>query len=219
MRRFPDTSLSLLALILSALLHAGFFMVWLQHEPATTGAPAAQEITVDLFSADTIPADIIPAPTPRPAPSQPPAEIPATEAIPALKPQPAAKITHKPSPQPVALPMSHAVTADQPPADTRAAPQPTLVPARHDANYLHNPHPEYPSISRRMNEEGRVLLRVEVSAEGLPTQIGIKESSGFPRLDESARKTVMRWKFIPATRGEEPFASSVDVPIQFSLQK
>ncbi len=92
-----------------------------------------------------------------------------------------------------------------------------VVAAVYEAAYLNNPKPAYPSIARRLNEEGRVLLRVHVSAQGLPLVVNVQESSGFSRLDEAARKTVQRWSFVPAKRGSEAIPSWVDVPIQFSL--
>ena len=68
-----------------------------------------------------------------------------------------------------------------------------------------------------MNETGRVLLRVKVSADGLPSEVEIAQSSGYPRLDNSAREAVLGWKFIPARQGEKPVAASVNVPIVFKL--
>ncbi len=97
-----------------------------------------------------------------------------------------------------------------------AAPAPLLA-ARFDADYLHNPRPVYPAASRRLGEEGRVILRVRVSAQGLPLAVDIKQSSGFPRLDEAARAAVERWRFVPAKQGPEAIESSVLVPLQFTL--
>jgi protein TonB len=42
-----------------------------------------------------------------------------------------------------------------------------IVPPRFDAAYLSNPAP-YPSASKRMGEEGRVLLRVQVGPTAAP---------------------------------------------------
>ncbi|WP_313952842.1 TonB family protein, partial [Accumulibacter sp.] len=72
------------------------------------------------------------------------------------------------------------------PADSPAVPAPVVVAARFDVDYLRNPPPVYPESSRRLGEEGRVLLRIRVSAQGLPTSVEIKQSSGFRRLDEAA---------------------------------
>lgn len=91
-------------------------------------------------------------------------------------------------------------------------------PAGFDADYLHNPQPEYPRISRRMHETGRVMLRVQVSADGKPLQVEISKSSGFERLDRAAHDAVTRWKFIPARQGQQNITSWVVVPILFNLE-
>ena len=70
-----------------------------------------------------------------------------------------------------------------------------------------------------MGEEGRVVLRVSVTPQGSADSVEIKTTSGSPRLDESARKTVQNWKFIPATRGETAVQSWVLVPIIFKLEQ
>jgi protein TonB len=93
-----------------------------------------------------------------------------------------------------------------------------IVPPRFDAAYLQNPPPDYPSLSRRLGEEGRIILRVLISPEGLPRDIQLQASSGFPRLDQAALQTVRRWRFAPAMRGEEPLAAWVLVPIRFNLE-
>lgn len=89
--------------------------------------------------------------------------------------------------------------------------------ARFDADYLQNPKPVYPPMSRRLGEEGKAVLRVRVSAQGLPLVIEIRQSSGFPRLDEAARAAVERWRFVPARQGTEAIESSVLVPLNFTL--
>lgn len=63
------------------------------------------------------------------------------------------------------------------------------------------------------------MLRVKVSAAGLSDEVEIDQSSGHDMLDESAVETVKKWRFIPAKRGETPIASSVLVPIIFSLRE
>lgn len=89
---------------------------------------------------------------------------------------------------------------------------------RFDADYLHNPRPVYPPMSRRMGEEGKVFLRVRVEADGRPSQVEIKTSSGSPRLDQAAEDAVRRWRFIPAKRGGEAVSAWVIVPISFNLK-
>ena len=73
-------------------------------------------------------------------------------------------------------------------------------------------------MSRRLREEGKVILRVRVSPEGVAELIEVKVSSGSSRLDDSAQRTVRTWKFIPAKRGGTPVESWVQVPIIFRLE-
>ncbi len=101
-----------------------------------------------------------------------------------------------------------------------AAPSPVAAvsAARFDAAYLHNPEPKYPSLSRRLGEEGKVMLKVRVTAEGTAAAVDLEKSSNFERLDEAARQTVARWRFVPAKRGDQPIEASVIVPIVFRLE-
>lgn len=83
--------------------------------------------------------------------------------------------------------------------------------------YLNNPQPPYPMSSRQAGEFGKVVLAVYVSEKGMPLEIKTKKSSGFERLDESARTTIAQWRFIPAKRGQENIAAWVNIPIEFNL--
>lgn len=104
------------------------------------------------------------------------------------------------------------------PETTHATANPTLTPARFDAAYLRNPAPAYPANARRMGEEGKVLLRVQVTPEGNAETIEVQQSSGSPRLDDAALKAVRQWRFIPAKRGDTPIQSWVTVPLIFALE-
>ncbi len=90
----------------------------------------------------------------------------------------------------------------------------TVVP-----NYLKNPSPVYPESARRRGEEGVVLLTVAVNKEGFPTQVGIKKSSGFQSLDQSAIKAVKKWQFRSALIGAIAVEANVEVPVRFQLTK
>ncbi|MFT3930881.1 MAG: energy transducer TonB [Spongiibacteraceae bacterium] len=116
----------------------------------------------------------------------------------------------EPSTAPVAV-SSAASAANSAPAT------PAVVMPVFDADYLNNPSPSYPPLSRRMREQGVVYLRVLVSADGTPDQVELKHSSGSVRLDESALCTVKKWRFVPARRGNQTVAAWVVVPIAFSL--
>jgi protein TonB len=149
-----------------------------------------------------------PRPAPRLQPVEPVAPPPVLTAQPEA-PASAPAFTVPPQPAPRAEP------APPPPPPVAAV----LTAPRFDAAYLQNPPPAYPLASRRRGEQGKVLLRVQVSAQGLAEEVRIAESCGFPQLDEAAREAVSKWRFIPARRGDEPIAASVLVPIAFRLDR
>ena len=149
-----------------------------------------------------------PPPRPKPVEQRPPVQRP--EPVMAVKSEaPAASFAVAPQPAPVAQPVV--------PTPAPAPPAP-LVAARFDADYLHNPKPVYPPLSRRRGEEGKVLLKVRVSAQGEALGVAIQKSSGFDSLDTAASEAVTRWRFVPARRGDEAVESSVIVPITFALE-
>lgn len=87
------------------------------------------------------------------------------------------------------------------------------------AKELNNPKPPYPAISRRLGEQGRVQLKLCVSAHGELDLIQLEQSSGYSRLDQIAIETVGRWKFMPAKQGVQAIAMCYQLPIQFTLEK
>ena len=88
-----------------------------------------------------------------------------------------------------------------------------MIPPR----YLHAQRPAYPLTARLRGYEGVVLLAVEVLADGRPGRIGIKRSSGYALLDQSALSAVRAWRFEPARAMDVPRAMTVDVPVRFAL--
>ncbi len=86
-----------------------------------------------------------------------------------------------------------------------------------DAAYLNNPIPSYPPIARRTGVQGKALLRVHVSTEGIAIEVQLHQSSGSSALDEAALEAVRKWRFVPAKQGTEPVVAWVLVPIDFRL--
>lgn len=133
--------------------------------------------------------------------------------------------TRDPVPLPiVTTPSEEAITqavqseASQPVA-TAGPQQEAIVPPDYSAAYLNNPGPKYPDASRRRREQGLVLLRVFVSATGVPEQVLIDQSSGFASLDEAAADVVRkRWRFEPATQDAQAVSAWVVIPMSFSLK-
>ena len=90
---------------------------------------------------------------------------------------------------------------------------------RVDAGHLNNPAPGYPPVSRRMGEQGQVLLDVLILADGSVGELKVKKTSGFRRLDSAALDAVERWRYQPARRGNTPIAYWYVQPIVFALAK
>jgi protein TonB len=149
------------------------------------------------------PRDDRPVEQPRTAPilTAPP-DAPVTAATPVVPEQ-------RPAPPPPEPPRP-------PPAPVAAAPAP-VTPPRSDASYLNNPKPAYPQAARRRGDEGTVLVRVQVTAEGLASRVGLEKSSGHPSLDESALAAVRTWRFEPARQGGKAIEAPYTVPVVFKL--
>ncbi len=189
-----------------AALHLLAFWLLLQMNIVSLPAPLAV-LSVSLLP----PAEVI-----RPDPEIVPPKPKPVERRPTPTPQPTQLAAPAEAPAPTQIAVSPAPTFVAAPVAT--APAPTATQPRFDADYLDNPKPPYPSISRRMGEQGRVMLRVRVDAKGGALDVQLHTSSGSERLDASALETVRRWKFIPARLGSEPVAATVLVPIAFSLK-
>lgn len=101
--------------------------------------------------------------------------------------------------------------------DTQAVAQP-YTEAYFNAEYDKNPKPDYPSIARSRGWQGKVVLRVQISEAGKVEAVAVEQSSGHELLDESALTAVRDWLFVPAIQANRPIASSVLVPIIFSLR-
>ena len=101
---------------------------------------------------------------------------------------------------------------------TGKAGSPSLVEPSADADYLKNPPPSYPRISRRMGEQGTVIVRVFINTQGLPEKAEVRTSSGFARLDQAALDAVQRWRFVPGRRNGTPEAMWFNIPVRFVLE-
>ena len=182
---------------------------------------------VELVVPVVVMSQFIEPPSPKVTPPPPPAPAPAKKAI--------TKAATVAAPLPIAIndptPAVNAptgTTTPQPALAAIAAPvaaAPVAPPAppavqlpSSDADYLQNPRPPYPSISRRLNEQGKTTVRVLIGTDGLPQRAEISKSSGFSRLDDAAMATVMRWRYVPGKRGGVAEAMWFNVPINWILE-
>lgn len=117
--------------------------------------------------------------------------------------------------------------AATPPADT-AAPDPGASPngdpgAPHPENSIAvaiaSPPPKYPGDAMRARQQGTVLLRVTVEADGSPSDIVVEQSAGSRALDRAAQQGLRRWRFQPAYRNGVAIRSEVRVPVKFALDR
>ena len=193
-------------------LHAAAIAALLQYEPARSAFFEAMPIMVSLIT----PQPVVEKPQvlPKPLPVKPRVVTPAP-------PVPQQIITTTANaPEPVtapAPPPPAPVAAASPPAPAPVAAAP-LVPPNFSASYLDNPAPAYPPLSRRVGEQGKVMLRVLVNAKGTADSVELRSSSGSSRLDDAALESVKHWRFVPARQGDQPVAAWVLIPITFSLK-
>jgi protein TonB len=188
--------------------------------------PINTSVEVDLVAAAPVAAVTEPpkpAPEPIPVPEppkpelpEPPPEPPPQEAAPLPREKPSATPTPKRRAAARSQPAPPASSRQTPPGRTGAAaaagPASTARP-----RYRSNPSPVYPTEARRLRQQGQVLLSVDVSAEGRAVGVALKQSSGFPLLDQAAMAAVRRWSFEPARVGGLPVASRAEVPVRFRL--
>ena len=165
-----------------------------------------------------------PAPKPTPvkrtitkAPTPPPAPRPMAIADPTPAPNaPTGVLTPPPPAPPIDAPVAEAPAPSAPPAAPPAPPR--IVLPSSDADYLQNPRPAYPLMSKRLGEQGKVIVRVYIGADGLPQRAEIGKSSGYDRLDQAAISSVMRWKFVPGKRNGVAEAMWNNVPFNWVLE-
>jgi len=229
----------LLGLVL--LVHGGAlaaYALWSDQPPAPATQPTLNGVLIQAPAAKLAP----PAASPEPVANPEPVAAQA-KPQPLRTPKPAVKPSAKPLPQPVAKPIATAVKpvpaqpasaqptpASTPPATIATAAAPSSTPAastapggapvtqpRIDHQYRRNTQPTYPRLSRRRGEEGTVLLQLMVRKDGSVAQVRIKQSSGYPRLDQAALEAVRGWKYNPATRDGKAIDYPYLQPVTFSL--
>jgi len=191
LRQIPAPTLT--ACSFSLLMHAGV-VLWF----------AAMQLAPPRFKMPTQ-IDVTLAPEPAPRPSANRAALP-----PAARPLPRASAAQQPVPAEPAA----AETTSAAPTETTA-----FIESRYDVATLRNPKPPYPFAARRRGEEGKVVLRAHVRADGTCAEVELKKSSNHDLLDASALRTVKDWRFVPAARGGAAVDSWAEIPVVFRLRE
>lgn len=160
-----------------------------------------------------------PKPEPEPEPEPLVQTIPEPKPLPPVKPKPPPKPMPPPEPKPQPKPQTEAKRVRPSPlrdADALRTATAYVAPSQH-AVYLKNPKPAYPLQARQRGMEGRVVLRTLVGADGAVKRVEVDTSSGYALLDRASRTAVLRWRFVPATRGGVAVEGEVLIPFDFKL--
>jgi protein TonB len=178
------------------------------------------------------PPPLPPPPTPRPPAPVPPPPRPIKKPPP---PRPVIKAAPRPAPAEFVVPpapppepvveapapvaAAPAPVAPPPPAPPPAAPPPPKEIPASAVQYLAPPVLEYPRLSLRRGESGRVLVRVYIDTAGLPRTVQVSTSSGFARLDDAAVAAVRKARFKPYTENGQAIAGWALIPLKFELER
>jgi protein TonB len=182
-------------------VHAGLLYVGM------TIAPAVSRVMDVSVSTHFVDAAIDPAPR-----WKPPVEPVILQTKLALPVVPEVEIALEPvARESTAAPLQVAQAAPMP---ARVGDMPKLIST---VEYVREPAPRYPPQSRRLKEQGLVVLRVLIDEKGQACDIEIESSSGHVRLDHAAKDAVARAMFRPYVEDGAPRRALVLIPIEFSL--
>lgn len=85
-----------------------------------------------------------------------------------------------------------------------------------EVGYVRAPKPRYPAESRRLAEQGLVLLLVTIDETGHVARVAVQSSSGHPRLDAAAREAVEQALFRPYLENGIARTVMATIPIEFN---
>jgi protein TonB len=187
-------------------------------KPEPVVAPPEEVVPEALREPETKPepaAKPEPTPKPKPAPKSKPV-VKASEAP--AKPAPMSRPQAATSVKQSAAPPGNAAKADttaNPQATAKDLDRPRLV---SKVDYQgRRPNPVYPRASERRGEQGRVVVRVLISAQGNVSQVSVQSSSGYDRLDKAALKAARIARFKPYMENGIAYQALADIPFDFVL--
>ncbi len=206
-------------------LHVAAVWGLLQVREVREAVAEAAPLFVSLIAPEK-PKPIVPPPPPPPPPKTvpPKREPPPILAAPPTPQAAPATFTVPPPPPEPAPAVAPAVVAEAPPAPPAPAPAPPapapappVLPSS-AVQYLRPPSVTYPAMSRRLNEGGRVLVRVWIDEAGQPQKVSVHKGSGHARLDAAAVAAVEKALFIPYVHQGRTVGAWTFVPIDFDLE-
>ena len=122
----------------------------------------------------------------------------------------------------VAAPVAPVIPEARAPASVAAPVTPVAIAPRlprfEPPTFLAREEPAYPARARRAGSEGRVVLRVAISAAGEVTGLEVVRSSGSVLLDEAAAAAARASRFTPARRDGVAEPSEAEAAYRFELR-
>lgn len=114
------------------------------------------------------------------------------------------------------------ITLDPPiagPTDTGpvAPPAPVMTEAVIDSRYLRDFQPGYPPAKIRLEEEGRVTVRVLVGTNGRVLQVRPVGNADPDFFATTRKQALAKWRFKPATRDGVPIEAWREISVIFQL--
>lgn len=191
-------------LTLVIVLHgAALFVLWSYRILPTPDAAVTLMVNLINPPAPEKPQPEPPRPQPKPRPIEPPKPQQLVAHAPVLADEPVAP---PPPPAPIVI--------EAPPLP----PQPVMLSGELSVSCPERSPPSYPAHSMRMNEQGRVVLLVELSTEGRVSNVHVKTTSGYRRLDEAAVSAVKGWRCKPAIRDGVAVITAAIQPFVFVME-
>jgi periplasmic protein TonB len=199
----------------SVALHVALLLVVMAPIVAPLAPHAPEPVVAQVIERE--PPPDLPEPPPPVAPHHVRPVVPRTPAPPVAPPTPMSTVAPD---VPVTPPETSVPTtiADAAPS-TSATPDIGASGASQTLAYATPVRPRYPADSARAHEEGTVVLRVLVDADGRPQRVEIARSSGHARLDAAARDGVLHARFRPVMRDGAAVEAWGLVPVAFKLER
>ena len=191
------------SIALVVLLHA--VLLWAIQSGLAHKVVQVAKVVVQAELISEVTPSLPPPPAPKPPPPTPKTPPPA----------PTAPVVNTPSPAAIQLPAAPATPAPVAPPTPAAPPVRTGAVIQAGATCA---KPDYPSASRRLEEEGTVTLKFLIGIDGRVMQAEVEKTSGFQRLDEAARNALSKCQFKPGTVDGKPEQSWASIKYTWRLE-
>lgn len=200
-------------ILVAVVLMGGITLFFIRSTPAPPLIQLEPRLQVSLPLAEAPPVEVVAPPELLPelidsSPEAPPTVVERLD-LPDFLPE-------KPSPAPPPVPLLE----PSQPLHPREAPQEGgglgFTPPALDPGAC--PSPPYPERAVRRGWQGTVLVRVKVSAVGLPEEVVLTSRSGHSILDRAAVGAIEQWRLEPARMDGHPVAGYLLVPVRFRLR-